>query len=1477
MANHNSKDEIVKFCLNSLKEEVYGKDKDDTDFIKTHVGDYRNILFPDFDQYVEARKRRASSSYKEVKENISKFMLGGVPKTREFLCEDLLRKDSDAWKSFMKASAAYWNNDLSKKNLQIEQLKIIVHEFIAQKSISKQMQAFLKNVYIRLYDDDPTEGLTWLVIGAALGDKISLLKSYYTVPYLSLKNISDLLFGDGQNKGIFDDYKESNPDYAVDLSRETMLHPTQTDFIDLFLNVDEIKNRNCSRDANMSLYSGKKSRADKIRSKFAKLCAANPSLISNIINSNETLLKKYSFSDNALKERLKEYMGDIPSAEEAIALVPDEYSTIRSDDLALLLDYIDGLLDSGNYGAVLSWLILGAYLRGHIHELNYDFTNHNTVTEIPSTDATVTLPKVKPISMDTVGAQRNTYVPREKLLEVLHSKITSLPESEKKILFINGMGGVGKSELARAYAYEYADRYAQIIYLSCRDNDSSDLEALLKQFDRSLSIDSLKACKSTTLLIVDNFNNDNDVSFYRQLLEQTGQATLLCTTRITRSNTYGNTKFFTIDPKEDNSEDFLFAQKVFEANYLLDSNRKMTPEDEQYSKLIIKKAGLNTIAIVIIASCLRESGIPVVDFYKQISGDKHVLTQIPDAQEIALQKYYEQNEGTVVELLMGLFDQFMSTNEKLTVVREIFTILEVQPGISLDIQFVENLLSGGNIPKATNIKAAIRNLAKYNWIQSDGTCISLHPLIADIILFSSKQKLLVEEEQTEFYSRILMNWLSLPGFVDKNIYFMNKVYSEYHQGDTLKIISLDLVCGSVFKISDYKEITRNYLKNDHAILIAYVESPAGNTFVSYDLDTQTEETLLVLNTISKEASEVHPEAHLLSFIYDSEAVIQLYIPDSLGKCPIQEIPDYYFAYITNKITALHLPDGLERIGNFAFLKCSNLSGDLNLPSKLFSIGNYAFSECKSLSGALMFPHTLNFLGEHAFSGCCNFSGNLSLSNSLIEISDFAFSECTGLSGHLELPDNIRKIGRYAFWKCRGFKGDLYLPEMLCYVGTGAFWDCSGFDGTLYLPDSLKYIESKAFSDCSKLTGSLKLPANTVSIGTGAFSGCISLDGSLEFSDNIQFIGAAAFSADSRLCGNLMLPKHLTKIENYTFSGCCNLSGELSLPENLQSIGIAAFHACAGLTGTVSIPESVKSIGDYAFSSCPNLSIGSVSKSVELGAHVTKNVQVPYQWTKAGYEIPESGEEIPDFAFSEATFLNGNLNILNDVIYIGNSAFHGCVNLTGSLHIPEQVKRIGNFAFAGCSGFDGELSISDQVTDIGAGAFSGCSDFSGELHISENLSIIKKYVFYGCSNLTGKLNIPSNVTEIEAGAFWNCNNFTGELVIPSCVTHIGASAFEGCSGFSGSIVLPDSIVSVEDYAFSHCTGLNGTLFIPTSLSCLGTNAFQECLFEKYIIYNPYIDIDIPYFSGYNPVICVLPDSVMEKKALESGLHIEYLDI
>ena len=338
MAGHNSKNEIVQFCLNSLKEELYGKSKDDADFIKVHVGDYRNVLFPDFDQYVEARQRRASSSYKEVKENISKFMLGGVPNTREFLCDDLLSKDSDAWESIMKASEEYWNNDPSKEDSRIKQLKEIVLGFIAQKLISKEIQAFLKNVYIRLYDN-PIEGLTWLVIGAALREKISSLKSYYTVPYLSLKNISDLLFGDGKNKGIFDDYTESNPDSAVDLPKETMLHPTQTVFIDLFLNVDEIKNRNCSRDANMSLYSGKKSRADKIRNKFAKLCIANPRLISNIISSNETLLKKYSFSDNVLKERLKEYVEGIPSAEKAVALVSDEYSIIASKDLVLLLDY----------------------------------------------------------------------------------------------------------------------------------------------------------------------------------------------------------------------------------------------------------------------------------------------------------------------------------------------------------------------------------------------------------------------------------------------------------------------------------------------------------------------------------------------------------------------------------------------------------------------------------------------------------------------------------------------------------------------------------------------------------------------------------------------------------------------------------------------------------------------------------------------------------------------------------------------------------------------------------------------------------------------------------------------------------------------------------------------------------------------------------------------------------------------------------
>ena len=44
MTDHNSKNEEVQFCLNSLKEELYGKEKNNVEFIKMHFGAFSDQL-----------------------------------------------------------------------------------------------------------------------------------------------------------------------------------------------------------------------------------------------------------------------------------------------------------------------------------------------------------------------------------------------------------------------------------------------------------------------------------------------------------------------------------------------------------------------------------------------------------------------------------------------------------------------------------------------------------------------------------------------------------------------------------------------------------------------------------------------------------------------------------------------------------------------------------------------------------------------------------------------------------------------------------------------------------------------------------------------------------------------------------------------------------------------------------------------------------------------------------------------------------------------------------------------------------------------------------------------------------------------------------------------------------------------------------------------------------------------------------------
>ena len=180
-------------------------------------------------------------------------------------------------------------------------------------------------------------------------------------------------------------------------------------------------------------------------------------------------------------------------------------------------------------------------------------------------------------------------------------------------------------------------------------------------------------------------------------------------------------------------------------------------------------------------------------------------------------------------------------------------------------------------------------------------------------------------------------------------------------------------------------------------------------------------------------------------------------------------------------------------------------------------------------------------------------------------------------------------------------------------------------------------------------------------------------------------------------------------------------------------------------------------------------------------------------------IPESVEEIADYAFANTSALTGNIVIPDKVTAIGNYAFQNSA-FKGTLHIGESVRTIGEYAFNGCKG-TGDIIIPDNVTTLGAYAFYKCTGFKGNLNIGNGVTVVNKYTFSGCSGLKGSLKLGDGITSIGYGAFDGCSSLTGNVVLPEALTKIADYAFQGCTGFTGYLKIGPNVKSIGDRAFS----------------------------------------------------------------------------
>ena len=324
-----------------------------------------------------------------------------------------------------------------------------------------------------------------------------------------------------------------------------------------------------------------------------------------------------------------------------------------------------------------------------------------------------------------------------------------------------------------------------------------------------------------------------------------------------------------------------------------------------------------------------------------------------------------------------------------------------------------------------------------------------------------------------------------------------------------------------------------------------------------------------------------------------------------------------------KAAVFSVPEGVTRIGDYAFRACNNLL-EIHLPESLTAIGDYSFSISQRFS-SIHIPQSVNSIGAGAFNitgieeivipdgitviaeGLCAYSDHLQrviLPGSVTEIGPEAFAGCFRLVS-VNLPDGLKHIGFRAFAECDALPG-IDLPDRLEYLGEGTFESCTVLQ-KVHIPSGLSGIEPGTFRYCIGLTA-IDIPAGVRTIGDEAFQYCISLT-RIGLREGLESVGDRAFQSAAgepeTACRDVFLPFSLTDIGEDAFEDAsvrficprgsvsekyavehdlqyltCHAT-TLSLPEQLETIETEAF---AGLEESVNIrvPASVRFIDDTAF-------------------------------------------------------------------------------------------------------------------------------------------------------------------------------------------------------------------------------------------------------------------------------------------------------
>ena len=467
---------------------------------------------------------------------------------------------------------------------------------------------------------------------------------------------------------------------------------------------------------------------------------------------------------------------------------------------------------------------------------------------------------------------------------------------------------------------------------------------------------------------------------------------------------------------------------------------------------------------------------------------------------------------------------------------------------------------------------------------------------------------------------------------------------------------------------------------------------------------------------------------------------------------------------------------------------NSYSGDLTIPStvqfgddfySVKSIVAYAFSENRDLTSVVI-PDGIETIGNAAFLWCSNLVSATINTTTLETIPDGMFQRCPALT-EITIPEGVKTIRGLAFLGCEAMV-TVNLPSTLKTIVINAFDSCTGVKfynvtasanpsppfrsegGVLYNGAMTTIVRYPLGSEASSFT----IPKDVTNVGT-------TLVDAANLENIIVHDESAAFSSSD----NGML---LNKLGTILIVCPAGKGGDLVIPDGIVTVNDRAFEGCKNLT-KISIPSSVQFLNvDFTFRNCDNLVGFEVADGndffvtdqhgVLFNKDMNRLVAYPNARHDDDYEVPSGVLNIANDAFYTSLYVK-NIKLPDGLTSIGRRAFFDSRSLE-SINLPNTITSVGDNFFTGCVHLkDVNIPDNNLFTTVVNRMFTKTESLTS-IEIPKHITAIGTAAFEGSG--IENITLPDGLTTIGERAFVETN--LTSIVIPENVSSIGTNAFDG---------------------------------------------------------------------------------------------------